>query len=221
MDTSILTSTEYAVIKPVNYVTTKVDFGSGIVPGFARTFVRAINKKMSHVANVPDIDENEMEKYLNFLLISRIQSITGKTSRNLRNLRIPALYALTLNQIGKVEDRVLGVSLVPYISDSDVRNLPTHTIEDAIEFSQILSIVEDYGFELVKGLPRDDEGSIDFMFFHVSENLVLRHEGKTHSGFAILTSFFKQKQLESVLSQRVTYGTIDEYDSMLQDLIYG
>lgn len=161
-----------------------------------------------------------MEKYLNYLLINRIKSMTSKIDYDIRYFKVPALYALTLSQVGKVYDRHLGIELVPFISTEDNKKISSFTTKEALAFSRRLQLIEDFDFELVEGLPRDKEGSQEFMFFHVSENMVLRHEGTTHSGFAILTSFFKMKQLESVLTHRVVYGTVDEYDRMLEDLIY-
>lgn len=217
VEISSILDTQVNVIRPVNFVTTKVDFGFGIVQGFATSYVNAINNKLILRGTNFSFEEEKISSYLNFLLQSRIRQVNGKHVDHSvkRVLNIPALYALTLQQVGKVYDKDLGIELIPHL-DEDISEM---TLEDAISFSKQLAIIEDLGFELVQGLPKDTDGSTEFMFFHVSDNFVTRHASDAHSGYAILASFFRMKQLESVLTFRVNYGIIEEYDRMLDSLI--
>lgn len=217
MEISKIIETQVNVIRPIDFVTTKVDFGLGIVQDFASSYVNAINNKLILRGTNFSFDEKEIKSYLNFLLQNRVRQVNGKHVDHSvkRVLNVPALYALTLQQVGKVYDKDLGIELVPHL-DEDISAM---TVQEAIAFSKKLMIIEDLSFELVQGLPKDTDGSSEFMFFHISGNLVTRHASDAHSGYAVLASFFRMKQLESVLTFRVNYGIVEEYDRMLDSLI--
>jgi hypothetical protein len=162
-------------------------------------------------------DPVEMHGYLNFLLKTRIDKVSGKrVDHQTRYLMIPALYAISLNQIGKVYDKELGIELVPKI-DAEIDMMD---LQEAMKYSRKLLIVQDLSFELVEGLPKDITGSSDFMFMHMTEEAVVRHNSVPHPAIAALTAFFRMKQLESVLSFRVHYGLISEHENALKNLIY-
>lgn len=206
------------ILTPVDYQKVSVDFGQGIVPGFAETYVSAMNAKLALRGSSIQFDAKELTKYLNLLLKLRIESVngSGKTDFRAKDLKIPALYALSLTHVGYVYDKDLGIELMPVVEKLDVM-----TVDTALDFSrQKLSIVEDLGFELVVGLPRDRNGESNFMYFHMSEDKILRHSSEAHPGFAVLAAFFRLRQLQEVLTFRVNYGLVSEYDQMLKGLIY-
>lgn len=212
-------ATTFNVTTPINFVVNKVDFGAGIVPGFAKTYVSAINNKLIAKGSGHTFDSDRMESYLNFLLLQRINKVNGvRVDFTVRYLNVPALYALTLTQVGKVVDSELGVELVPYVLEESFKG-KICTLEEAHLFSKEIKLIEDLGFELVVGLPRDGLGSREFMFFQVTGDLITRHNKDVHSGYAILAAFFEMKQLESVLAYRVSYGSVYEYQNMLDSLI--
>lgn len=220
MELDKLTATQVAVTTPVSKDSIFVSFADGIVPGFAKAYSLAISKKLVGVNNVPNFDTYEIEKYLNFLLLKRVKFVNGSSyPKAIRNLKIPALYALTLAQIGTVYDKQLGITIAPMITDVEEKTISVMTESEAIDFSYDLSILENFNFEMVKGLPFETGGSIDFMYFHVSNDIVLRHDALAHSGIAVLVSFFRQKQLESILTSRVNYGDVSDYDRILTSLI--
>lgn len=237
MDIKKIESVAGNVIVPVNHVKVKVSFGCGIMPEFAETYVNAMNQRLAARGSSLSFDRNEMEKYLNTLLKYRIDRVngTGKNEPNARLLKVPALYALSLTHVGPVFDKDLGVELVPILesndSNSDVTDevsgrgrsatiMATMNIQEALDFSRKLLVVEDLGFELVEGLPKEREGDSDFMYFHMSADSILRHDKGAHPGIAVLTAFFRMKQLENILTFRVNYGLISEYEEMLKGLIY-
>lgn len=206
------------VITPVDFVEVKVDFGSGLVADFAETYASTINSKFALRGSALNVSSEEMLKYLNTLLLYRIQYINGqRVPQESRSLMIPALVALTLNNIGKVYDKDYGVELIPVLEgEIDVMD-----IKEALLFSrQKLLLAEDLGFELVEGLPKDRTGEANFMFFHFSGDSILRHNNAAHPGYAVLAAFFKMQQLTEVLSFRSSYGLQAEYKEMLTGLIY-
>jgi hypothetical protein len=217
VDIDKIIDTQVNVVRPIDFVVTKVDFGLGIVQGFASSYVNAINNKLVLRGTNFSFDEEELNNYLNFILQNRIRQVNGKRVDYAvkSSLNIPALYALTIQQIGKVYDKDLGIELLPHL-DEDISSM---TLDEALAFSKKLQLIEDLNFELVQGIPKDTDGSTEFMFFHVSDNMVTRHASDAHSGYAVLASFFRMKQLESVLTFRVNYGLVEEYDRMLDSLI--
>lgn len=212
------------VVTPVNFTTVNVDFGEGVMPEYGVTYVSAINQKLALRGSSLSFDPVEMTKYLNTLLKYRVafSSGIGRVDPLARNLLVPALYALTLTHVGSVYDKDLGIQLVPFLASDSKKNvkLDCMSIQEATNFSKSLQIVEDLGFELVEGLPKDKNGESDFMYFHMSEDVVKRHDNRAHPSYAVLAAFFRMKQLEDVLTFRANYGLISEYDEMLKGLIY-
>lgn len=218
MDIKNLESIAKNVVAPIDFIQADVDFGSGIIPGYAQTYVSAMNSKLALRGSALQFDESEMSKYLNLLLKLRIDQTSGRAKSDFRarNLKIPALYSIALLHIGKVYDPELGIELVPTYGKMDCMS-----VEDAMIYSMSkLSIVEDLGFQLVLGLPKETNGDTNFMYFHSAEEKIVRHDRKAHPSFALLTAFFRLKQLDNLLNFRVSYGMFSEYESMLKGLIY-
>jgi len=206
------------VITPINYERVAVSFGHGILPEFAKTYVDAMNGKLALRGSSLSFDRQEMEKYLNTILSIRINRVNGegKGAPEARYFKIPALYALTIRHVGIVYDKDLGIELYPVL-DGEIEVM---SISEAADYSRRLQLVEDLGFELVEGLPNDRTGEADFMYFHMTEDSLVRHNKDTHPGVGILTAFFRMKQLENVLTFSVSYGLISEYQELLKGLIY-
>lgn len=204
------------IVSPAHFNTVEVDFGNGIVEGFPSNYVDAINSKIALRGSSISFDVSDMTLYLNLLLSLRIDQVQGrKVDFRVRGFLVPALYALSLNQIGNVYDREQGIQLTPTIKAIDKMSL-----EEASNFSKRLQLIQDLGFELVPGLPAERTGDINFMYFHYTDSMVLRHSSSAHPGYAVLAAFFRMQQLESLLSYRVSYGLIAEYDELLKGLIY-
>lgn len=216
MSVDITTLTE-KVLVPVDFSTSYVDFGKGIVSKFSKAYYSALSRKANVKGARFDLTIDEIEKYLNSLLVLRINITNGnRVNRFITNqLNIPALFGLTLLQIGRVFDKDFGISLEPKVSDS----IQVLSEEELIDISLKFQIFEDFGFELVRGIPKEITGSPDFMYFSFSEDSILRHNKEAHPGYAVLAAFFELKQLDSVLTHRISYGLIEEYAMTLQTLI--
>jgi hypothetical protein len=216
MDIKRIESVVSQVPHPVDLTIVKVCFGGGILSDFSAAYAQTVNRRASFKMDIT-FDEGDMQRYLNFLLKTRIsQVVGGKFDRRVRRLFIPAMFSLSLAHIGVVMDKATGVKLVPSLDDK----VDAMTIDEAVAFSDELGFVEDLGFELVCGLPRDIDGDVNFMMFIHSEGYILRHNNLAHPAYAVLSAFFRMKQLESVLSFRVNYGFVAEYEEMLRGLIF-
>lgn len=218
MDIETLQKQVSSVVTPVAYTELEVDFSHGTVVNFATTYASAMNGKLAKVGSHLSIDEEEMRRYLNTLLSWRIAKVTSKrVPKEAFSVMIPALFAISLTHIGKVYDKDLGIEIKPVL----LKELDVMSDAEAIKFSRTkLLLVEDLGFELVEGMPKSPDGESDFMYFQMSDNEILRHDNAAHPAYAVLAAFFRMKALENVLTYRVNYGLISEYDNMLEGLIY-
>lgn len=208
-----------AVSTPVDYQELTVNFSDGIVVDFATTYVSAMNGKLAKVNSSISFDETDMKKYLNTLLKWRIDKVNKKrVPSESFNVMVPSLFAISLTHVGTVYDKDLGISLKPHYDED---KLECMSDKEAIMFSRTkLLLVEDLGFELVEGLPKAHQGESDFMYFHMTDNAIVRHDNRAHPAYAVLAAFFRMKTLENVLTYRVNYGLISEYEDMLAGLIY-
>lgn len=205
------------VVTPKKWDTVIVEFGSGIVPGFAESYTQALNNKIALRGSSITFDAAELQAYLNYLLANRIDSVNGKRfEKATKHMLVPSLFAVALTNVGIVRDKDLGIESRPSYSDK----IEMMSTEQAIAYSRDrLTIIEDLGFELVEGLPRDIQGDANFMYFTMSEDEILRHNNDAHPAFGVIAAFFRMNRLQDAVLPRVTYGLISEYDDMLRGLI--
>lgn len=204
------------VITPVQFDTIEVSFGCGIIHGFAESYASAINNKLAFKGSSISFDSDVLQKYLNLLLKARVEFVQGKRLDGLfKQMFIPSLYGLALAQIGTVFDKDIGIELIPVVNEE----IECLSVQEALAFSRKLQMCEDLGFEMNPGLPTDKFGSTEFMFFHMADDRIVRHAKDASPAFAALTAFFRMEQLSSMLSFRVNYGLIAEYENMLHGLI--
>lgn len=216
MDIDILKSKSEVSPRPVRIDKLSVSFGSGVVSDFASSYSLAISSKMTKRVDI-SISSEEMESYLNFLLKTRVDQVSGnKVDRSVRMFAVPALFALALAHIGPCFDKEQGLDIIP-VMDKSVKVI---SLDEAKAISMKLLLIEDFGFELVLGLPRDLKGDINFMLFHMAEGEILRHDRVAHPAYATLISFFRVNQIESLLSHRQSYGHADEHTQLLRSLIF-
>ena len=209
------------IISPVDQEVVTVSFkGKGVLPDFSETYADAINSKIAIKGGSMSFDSAEILSYFNFLLKARIDKVNGKRiPSNARNLNIPALFAISLTHIGEVHDKDLGITLIPKLNTDE--EVVCMTEANATKFSRKLTLVQDLGFELVQGIPFDRLGDVSFMYMTLAENShLVRHNNEAHPGIAALTAFYRMEQLGNLLSFRVSYGLVSEYEDMLKGLIY-
>lgn len=215
-NTDVLLNIQGPSLRPISKDTVIVSLGSAIIDDIVKAYHRAVSNKMSSRFREFDISEEELQAYFNTLVKYRVDGVNGKrVEKRSRYLMIPSLLSLAILKIGRVEDRTLGIVLYPEFEPKD-----TLGIEEMERVSEVLLQIEDHGFSLVQGLPRDYIGDQEFMFFHHANGVVTRHNDAAAPGIAVLTAFFKFEQMHSLLSFRVDYGLVEDYQDMLRDLIY-
>lgn len=199
----------------------EVDFGTCLKEAMIKNLYNSWADKASYQNKVFRLEFDEFKKYCSTLLALRIDSIKHENGYKKKflhtRIRVPALIALTLSSIGFVHQKNLGLTLYPVHAVPDDEKL---TDEELEQVSNKLGHLEDLGFVMVDGLPKDRMGNSHFMFFNKTNNVITRHDDLAPSSLAVLTSFFDTLQLKATLSQRVDYGTVETYDNLLAGLIY-
>jgi len=167
------------------------------------------------------VSVKEIEGYLLYLLAQRVFMTTGlKYNKNVSYLYVPSLYALALLQIGKAYDKELGINYLPVFEGETI------TYEEAQLISNKLVLLQDQGFPMVRGLPRDRKGTVEFLLFQFASNQteevsthLVSPDSRPHLVYAMLMSFFKVEQVNSIFTPRVKYGMANEYHQLLRSLI--
>jgi len=216
MDIETIKSLDSTSPLPASLDDMTVEFGVHTLVPMAGHYANVVEAKVSQRARV-EISQPELEQYFTYLLSMRIAQVRGdRTPRAVRMLFVPSLYALALVSVGVVFDKEQGLRIIPTMDS----NVEICSLEEAQKVSEKLALIEDFGVELVVGLPRDIKGDVDFMLFSMTENEITRYSKHAPSGMATLASFFHMKQVESLLCNRVSYGYIEEHQETLRGLIY-
>lgn len=206
---------------PIDNVDVQVDFSKGLWTEAASMFTDRINS-LGHDKGI-FIDTQQFERYLTFLLAQRVWMTTGKRyDKRVSYLYVPSLFAIALLQIGKAYDKELGINYIP-IFDGEV--MP---YEEAETISNQILLLQDEGFKMERGLPRDRRGTVEFLTFQYALNHsgepdksanVVAPSAAPHIVYAMLMTFFKVQQINSVFNPRVKYGMINEYHQLLRSLV--
>lgn len=213
---------------PIDTVDIQVDFSKGLWQESASMFTDRINS-LGHDKGIY-IDTIDFEKYLTYLLAQRIWMTTGKKyEKRVSYLYVPSLFAIALLQIGKAYDKELGINYIPVFNVSEHEgSSPLITYEEAETISNKILLLQDEGFKMERGLPRDRRGTVEFLTFQYALNHsgepdksanVVAPSATPHIVYAMLITFFKVQQINSVFNPRVKYGMINEYHQLLRSLI--
>lgn len=206
---------------PIDNVDVQVDFSKGLWTEAASMFTDRINS-LGHDKGI-FIETRDFERYLTFLLAQRVWMTTGRRyDKRVSYLYIPSLFAIALLQIGKAYDKELGINYIP-IFDGEVMSY-----EEAENISNQILLLQDEGFKMERGLPRDRRGTVEFLTFQYALNQsgepdksanVVAPSAAPHIVYAMLMTFFKVQQINSVFNPRVKYGMINEYHQLLRSLV--
>jgi len=215
---------------PIDIVDIQVDFSKGLWQESASMFTDRINS-LGHDKGI-FVDTIDFERYLTYLLAQRIWMTTGKKyEKRVSYLYVPSLFAIALLQIGKAYDKELGINYIPVFNVKDQEEDSSKslmTYEEAETISNKILLLQDEGFKMERGLPRDRRGTVEFLTFQYALNNsgepdksanVVAPSATPHIVYAMLITFFKVQQINSVFNPRVKYGMINEYHQLLRSLI--
>lgn len=144
---------------PVEVVEVKVEIGD-IASGFAKAFVNEAYRKAPLRAEQVNLSQEELEKYLDFLLQQRVLCVEGKCElfRKLKVLYIPSFVQYVLSLVGTVTMRDIGLTIRPVFEHENVISY-----EEALAISEkVGSFIDD--LQIVQdAMPRTAEGNQDVM----------------------------------------------------------
>lgn len=188
--------------------------------------------------NVPIPTQDQIEAYLVTLLDIRVKIARrenlGDIGRYLNQLRVPARWYVLLAQVGEAMDASRRFKFYPELDltirkDLDVTaavkakgavELPKYQLlnkDDMLEISQQLEFFYEEGYASVPGVPRDPEGSLQFMSKTTAGNII-RGMDKDNPAYAFLAFILENEvAAESYdnldLVFRINYSSYDTYSA--------
>lgn len=174
----------------------------------------------SQKENLPFTRE-ELVTYLKVLLQQRVLNCIGGKAviRPFDNHRVPAMFAVILEMIGKCEDASTGIILLPKLGkelvDLDV------DVDWMYKFNLRLAMFERCGFIFAKGLPKPRNGDFDFMSFEVLEDVVRHMRNDKPESYAVAAAMLSLTGLSTFFGHavyRVNYGSVVELSLRARDL---
>lgn len=207
-------------------VTHEVTFEGGFIVGFTDRFASLIEQRVALTGGRFSLEASDLGKYLNTLLLVRVEAandLKPSIPRNIAKLlNVPALYQLALSNIGWVQDEDTKEIFTPKYTPKPEEVMD---VSEAVEFSQKLGLLSDYGIEINPGLSLEKKGNLNFMTWTVLKNAVThtkeywREDKKAPASDALLLSFFEIHQLENVIRPKFYYGNQTYYDRLLETLL--
>lgn len=167
------------------------------------------------------VTEEEIVKYLKTLVYLRVDIANGSSSKNLtsyktlrKHVSIPVLVYQLLVQIGPAVDRDYMIRFIPSYS-IDGKDLLS--LEDLQRVSDEMMGLENHGLKLVFGIPKEEEGDLDFMAMSHVEDVVKSYK-KSHPVVGFYASFFAQQELSQLTGAfcRIHYGYESDYEVYLR-----
>lgn len=207
-------------------VTHEVTFEGGFIVGFTDRFASLIEQRVALTGGKFSLEASVLGRYLNTLLLIRVEAandLKPSIPRNIAKLlNVPAIYQLALSNIGWVQDEDTKEIFIPKYTPEKEEVMD---VSEAVEFSQKLGLLSDYGIEVNPGLSLEKRGNLNFMTWTVIRNAVTqikeywREDKRAPASDALLLSFFEIQQLENVIRPKFYYGNQTYYDSILDVLL--
>lgn len=185
-----------------------------------------LRMEMARVAGVAgdsyltNLEVEDIRRYLTTLSWMRCVRVTGLSNKTtqaynrlMRSVAVPVMWYQVLIGIGRAYDRDYSIEFIPStsISESDLL-APV----EMLAISDLMFSLQNNGLKLVAGVPKEEEGELDFMAMaHVEETVLsYRH---THPVYGFLASFFATEEVSKALGAlvRIRYGVDSDYRVML------
>lgn len=163
------------------------------------------------------VSEEDFTKYVNTIVKARVDYVRherplfGPTER----VAIPSFLAVVLANLGIAVDVDKGIELRPSLEIDDSSLLSK---DELFKISSVLKRFSSLGFEYSDGYARDRMGSWDFMAMSVIEDNVLRHDKESHPVYALMASTLAIRGIETVLSPRIEYGSVNHLASLVRQV---
>ena len=163
---------------------------------------------------MPTIDE--MTRACEFIIKARILQVMGSKLPEKPSSRawvVPHGLNAVIEFIGKVTQRQEALFIEP---TSDAK-LTEDQFKDYRKVAMFWIMMEDK-MPVAYTLPRSEEGNYEFMMFLHVENSIRSSIPNAEPGTALASAFIQAECLQTVISPRFNYGTIDEYQYAVEEL---
>lgn len=228
---SILTTlqSELTDLKPVSAscVEVEVQFEEGALMHSLAEELYSEFERMSPYADyqpIRNLTSDDILKYLCTLLWMRVSDVNRATDKtwalyrpSVRAYAVPVLFYQILAGIGICYDRDFNLMFIPAYTISQDKLLSP---EEMKSLSRLFRQFEDSGMKVVFGIPKSQDGELDFMAMsHVTAEVTSYR--KSHPVYGFLASFVAEQQLNEVTGQmsRIVYGHDTDYKARLGALI--
>lgn len=196
-----------------------VSYGSNDSLSFlARQYTNELERlSAGRSANDPDLKQESILKYFVTLAYLRVQKVNGQSVAQYRSMArhytIPVLLYQIIIKLGLAHDTDFGIEFYPTIA---VEGESLLSADQMRTVSDKLANYESLGLAVTYGLPRTDEGDLDFMAMQTLDNEVLSYR-KSHPVYGFLAHFLKSKRMSDELQgvTRVFYGDAETFDDQV------
>lgn len=204
-----------------------VEFQPGkLVEDLAQALVNELFRVAGPVGErfLSGLDAEDIRKYLctlSFMRRVRVAGLNNHVTQLYRpfnnNVAVPVLWYQVLIGIGKAMDRDYSIQFVPgtSINESDLLGP-----EEMRTISNLMFQFQNHGFKVVAGIPKGEDGELDFMAMAHVEETMLSYR-KSHPVYGFLASFFATKEVSQALGAlvRIRYGYDSDYAVMLSRVV--
>lgn len=171
-----------------------------------------------------DLSVEGIRKYLCTESFMRRVHVTGFYNKSIqaykplmRSIATPVFWYQVLVGIGEAFDRDYSIKFVPGITISESDLLAP---EEMLAISDAMFALQNNGFKVVAGIPKDIEGDLAFMAMAHVEETVLSYR-KSHPVYGFLASFFASNEVSNALGSlvRIRYGMDSDYRILLRKVV--
>lgn len=146
--------------------------------------------------NSLEISVDLIFKYFAFLILSRVQQITGSLSyfRELQKMWIPVWVQFAISCVGEVIIQDYGLRLIP-VAPTDFKLISK---EEALQVSDLLAKFERDGLSIIQdAFPRTRNGDQETMAFAIVDKYVFGMKPDLHPLKSYVAAFLGQKLVQS------------------------
>jgi len=210
-DVTSMVNADFIKPVPIKFDTIEVFIDGKSLEPFLEEFVGLA--MYSGVPEVP-LTVDELRTYCESLIYLRVAWVRKQKPviRPFEKFAVPAFLAVALAAIGEVEDKQLGIKLLPATKCS------LQDLESFWNTSRKLHLLAQRGFTMSEGLVREPEGDWDTMCLQLLGNEVVSHSMDAHPSKAVVAAALGIRWVNAVLNPRVKYGCSEEFRTVLRHL---
>lgn len=205
--------------RPVEFgteVVVKISPENSVFKSFIDTFVNAALQELTAQGGNINLDETTLANYCKTAIAARCELTANgrcKFWHRRDEFKIPAFLGAALGSVGTAEDTKIGIKLIPQYDGEQDELIKDK--KELLRISQILSVLERYGFRFADCLPYSRKGEMDFLMMEVIEEDVRARNNEAHPAYGMLAAFFNVTGITKVLGAqalRVSYGNTSGFE---------